>query len=421
MPRSIIKHREELRQIIFAPTGKVYLRFSNLKNPVLISTSGVVYNTPNIIIKQAEELKNIIFDSDNNTHFQFSRKSDIHKIGKSDLPVSGKININKRFSEVEHFVVKTSGVFVKIHKDNKLYVLNNLLLKGLEFTTDWDDATASDGAFTLAVVSTSTDYDWFIADTFHALGSKTLSIAADESILDGTDKIIKLESEYLGDITTIDWGGKKLTGGIPELAKFTSLSVLKLDINALTGSIPSLIELTSLSNIDLSSNLLSGNTPDLIGLVLLQALQIDNNSLDGTISDISGAIILFTFSCSGNSLTGSIPSFPTSIINVYVYDNSLTGNIPSLTGLTLLKNFWCYDNSLTGYIASTISTTLTNFNASNNALTVTAINQILVDFDAAGHSGGILNLSGGTNGIPSGAGATAKANLIAKGWTVTTN
>jgi hypothetical protein len=49
------------------------------------------------------------------------------------------------------------------------------------------------------------------------------------------------------------------------------------------------------------------------------------------------------------------------------------------------------------------------------------VNQLLIDLDAKGWTGGNLNVSGGTNGAPTGAGITARNNLIGKGWTVTTN
>jgi hypothetical protein len=55
------------------------------------------------------------------------------------------------------------------------------------------------------------------------------------------------------------------------------------------------------------------------------------------------------------------------------------------------------------------------------ALTGTAVNNLLTQLDANGISGGSVDVSGGTNAAPSGAGLTAKTNLIAKGWTVTTN
>lgn len=58
---------------------------------------------------------------------------------------------------------------------------------------------------------------------------------------------------------------------------------------------------------------------------------------------------------------------------------------------------------------------------SGNAHDETAINAMLVALDANGATEGIVNLSGGTNAAPTGAGASAAAALTGKGWTVTTN
>jgi len=50
------------------------------------------------------------------------------------------------------------------------------------------------------------------------------------------------------------------------------------------------------------------------------------------------------------------------------------------------------------------------------------VNQILIDADASGiASGTTIKLEGGTNAAPTGAGLTAKNNLIANGAIVTTN
>jgi hypothetical protein len=51
------------------------------------------------------------------------------------------------------------------------------------------------------------------------------------------------------------------------------------------------------------------------------------------------------------------------------------------------------------------------------------VNFILVTLNAAGWAGAgkAINLSGGTNAAPTGAGAAAKAAMIAAGATVTTN
>jgi hypothetical protein len=57
----------------------------------------------------------------------------------------------------------------------------------------------------------------------------------------------------------------------------------------------------------------------------------------------------------------------------------------------------------------------------NCALDQTSVDNILVSLDTAGQSNGVVNLNGGASSAPGPAGLAAKANLIAKGWTVTTN
>ena len=107
-------------------------------------------------------------------------------------------------------------------------------------------------------------------------------------------------------------------------------------------------------------------------------------------------------------------------------------NCTSLTSFPLLDvssgtNFFCaWQNctSLTTFPAAMFNTcTATNFtNAWQNcALNQTSVNNILVSLNTAGQLNGTVNLNGGTSAAPSGAGATAKSALQAKGWTVTTN
>ena len=87
-------------------------------------------------------------------------------------------------------------------------------------------------------------------------------------------------------------------------------------------------------------------------------------------------------------------------------------------------NAWQNCTSLTTFPAAMFNTcTATNFtNAWQNcALNQTSVNNILVSLNTAGQLNGTVNLNGGTSAAPSGAGATAKSALQAKGWTVTTN
>lgn len=63
-----------------------------------------------------------------------------------------------------------------------------------------------------------------------------------------------------------------------------------------------------------------------------------------------------------------------------------------------------------------------NINLSNNALTVTAVDGLLQYFQSWKTIPSCnLNLSGGTNAVPGVSGQSYKTQLIAGGWTVTTN
>lgn len=114
---------------------------------------------------------------------------------------------------------------------------------------------------------------------------------------------------------------------------------------------------------------------------------------------------------------------------LYLYNNQLYGSIPmELGNCLLLERLRLQYNNLTGYEAGAISTGMTaliEVNLSYNAITDSDdIDQILSDlFACVTISGktGTVNVSGGTNAIPSAAGLTTKGLLEAAGWTVNVN
>ena len=107
---------------------------------------------------------------------------------------------------------------------------------------------------------------------------------------------------------------------------------------------------------------------------------------------------------------------------IYLHNNiTLSGDIPNLSNNVLLTNVQLYGNQLTGYVGGWPAKAFI-FRADNNALTETAVNLILTEADTKGiATGTTINLTGGTNAAPTGAGIIAKNNLIANGATVTTN
>jgi hypothetical protein len=57
----------------------------------------------------------------------------------------------------------------------------------------------------------------------------------------------------------------------------------------------------------------------------------------------------------------------------------------------------------------------------NCALDQTSVDNILVSLDTAGRNNGTADFNGGTSSAPGALGVAAKASLISRGWTVTTN
>ena len=103
----------------------------------------------------------------------------------------------------------------------------------------------------------------------------------------------------------------------------------------------------------------------------------------------------------------------------------------SLTSFPLLDtslgtNFayaWSDCSSLTSFPANAFDTNIASNYASSftsTKLSTQSIDDILISLDASGVINGTFNQSGGGN-LPSAVGLAAKANLISKGWTITTN
>lgn len=247
----------------------------------------------------------------------------------------------------------------------------------IEFTTNWDEAAGADEAFTLTVTSSTSLYNWYVNGVLHTSSSATLNIATDEGVLEGNNSVIKIEGN-LSLITSIDFSSKKLIDTIPDLSALTELIGLSLDDNTLTGSIPDLSALIKLTQVKLNDNSLTGSIPSLLTLEALTFFHAHNNSL-----------------------TGSVPYVPLTAVSSY------------------LK---LYNNSLTGWNPVVFGNQFKSIEIGVNAITETEINKALVALYDSGITSGYFDAIGGTNATPTGAGATAKTNLInTRGWTVTTN
>lgn len=144
-------------------------------------------------------------------------------------------------------------------------------------------------------------------------------------------------------------------------------------------------------------------------------VSITHPNLTALITYINSNGILSSFD--GTNLSGS------SLLNFVRLDN--IANLGSFDGTGLpaaLQKLWLFASNITSVNTTTIPAGVNDFRASNNHLTVSNVNAILIALDSNGLLNGNLNLGGQTPAAaPSGAGITAKNNLISKGWTVLTD
>jgi hypothetical protein len=137
---------------------------------------------------------------------------------------------------------------------------------------------------------------------------------------------------------------------------------------------------------------------------------------------LSANTLLNYFNCNSNQLTGSIPDLSANTLLNYFNCNSnqLTGSIPDLSANTALEEIDIGANQLTGFAGGSLPASLYSFSATDNNLSVQAVDDILQACVNAGVIGATISLEGGTNGIPSSAGLANKAILEGNGCTVTT-
>ena len=238
----------------------------------------------------------------------------------------------------------------------------------------------------------------------------------------------------VNNLSLLNLSENKLTS-FPSFNSTPALKELRLNSNLFTGSIPSLNNLTGLVTVRLHQNpQISGNIPDLSLLKNLQSFYCIGCKLTGPIPSLTGNKNLKDFRCdsqiSSPKINGLFPNITgnTALQYFYCHNNQISGSIPELSYNTVLQSFYCYTNLLTGLSGSSVSNTLGNFQAQNNQLQSTVVNQILAAFVAAGRTTGtpqvngtcILNVGGAGNFSPTGQGITDVTTLRNRGWTVTT-
>jgi len=191
---------------------------------------------------------------------------------------------------------------------------------------------------------------------------------------------------------------------ITSLQNLTNLQTFNADWNSLTTV--NLSGLTNLINVDVSdSELLDGSgNPSLTGINLsgctaLEELRLDDSNFSAGIPNLTGLNSLTFFDMDQCSISGAIDISASSFNALTGFD--LSGN--DITSITLPEAY------------------LNNVNLGNNALTETAVNNVLQWLVGSGVENGYVSLEGGTNAIPTDYGLTAKTTLQSRGWDVFVN
>lgn len=192
---------------------------------------------------------------------------------------------------------------------------------------------------------------------------------------------------------------------ITGLQNLTNLQTFNADWTSLQTV--NLSGLTQLTYVDVSdTELVDGSgTPsltsiNLTGCTALQELRLDDNDFSAGIPNLAGLTSLQWIDMDQCDISGTIDISDSSFNNLTGFDLSGNNNITSITlPEANLSNVILYDN----------------------ALTETAVDYTLQWLAGSGVENGNVDLSGGTNAIPTSNSAAARAILQNRGWNVTVN
>src|SRR4030042_1581205 len=221
--------------------------------------------------------------------------------------------------------------------------------------------------------------------------------------------------------------GTKYQRWIGELHKIAYVSIHSQSYSFNIASFSYMTALTVLSCA--GCPLLTGNISAFSPLTALTSLICYNCPLlTGNISACSPLNALTVLSCTGCPLlTGNISAFsPLNALTVLGCNGCplLTGNISAFSSLPALTSLICYDITNLGYTTATLPiwvNTVLRFD--NTGLSTAEVDQIILDVNAVGKSGGSLNVAGTSNGPYTRGGAVAAAivALTGRGCPVTAN
>ena len=347
---------------------------------------------------------------------------------------------------------KNNGIFTEccseaatIVKDMRFTVNENFTAFGITapngnpITVDWGDTNMDN--YTATGSEDVLNHTYAVPGTYtvkvYVTGATTFKINACDGI--GTDSLITVVA-MPNTITNFNVGCNSLLASIDTtiLTNCTLFvcvlcnSLTTLDTTPLTSCTEFYCSfcttLTTLDTTGLTScvefycdSCTSLTTLDTTGLTSCTFFYINNCTSLATL-DTTGLLICTSFNC--NNCTSIITLNTTPLASCLNLD---CGNCTSLTTidttpLTSCTAFWCSHCTSLVTLDTTGLTSCTDFNCSNCILDVTNINNALINLDSFGLLNATADLSNQTPpAAPTGAGATAAANLVSNGWNVTTD
>jgi len=191
---------------------------------------------------------------------------------------------------------------------------------------------------------------------------------------------------------------------ITGLQNLTNLQTFNADWNSLQTV--NLSGLTQLTNVDVSDTELIDGSGDpsltsinLTGCTALEQLRLDDSDFSAGIPSLAGLTSLQWIDMDQCGITGAIDISDSSFNNLTGFDFSSN----AITSITLPE------------------ASLNDVSLSGNALTETAVDYTLQWLAGSAVENGYVDLSGGTNAVPTENSSAARANLQSKGWTVLVN
>jgi len=347
-----------------------------------------------------------------------------------------------------------------------------------EFTFQTDLNPATDDNFDPAIIQPSTG-TW-VFENSEEFESNSINIDGVTEGLNGTTQDVVLKVLALSQITSLIMDNDKIVGSV-DLSSFSALTTLNLNDNLGlnqvtigTGSIitnPGIARCGITGTLNFSQRQIAGSVdfsenPNMTGITfhglttnMLGQLYVWGNGL--TTLDLSNVLINLWLYAYDNPGLQSVTIAPgTTLQKCYFYECdldpvldlsnvTLTGSstgfaqrdnprLESIIHSASTAKFWFYqvERCNINYYDLTMLSTMFDRNSGlfyfhDNNMSVEHVNHFLVDFDSMSdnaYSGRVIDI-GGSNAAPndgSGAGGgydglTAKANLIAKGFTVTTS